>query len=187
MSVSDAVLPFFMTWVDSLTLSWSVSWFFDLSSFSTLPVTCELLELVAALPEPIEPLLDDPEPVPMEPDEPLLEEPEPVPREPDESLFDFEGSAGSVADEPELPDDPLPIDPEEPDEPELEEPPLDPAAPLDCAPAGSAMRRPAIPKPATIPLLIFMLFPLCSVERRTRHPAVSRRVCGPHTLVLAEG
>jgi len=41
----------------------------------------------------------------------------------------------------------LPIDPEEPD---------DPGELLDCAPAGSAMSRLAIPSPATIPFPIFM-------------------------------
>src|SRR5512140_1834343 len=103
MSESVAVWPFFMTCVESLTLSWSESWFFDLSSLSTLPVTCELLELEEALPD---------EPVPREPDE-LLPEPidpepdEPDPREPEDPLF--EGSDGSVAEEPELPEDPVPM------------------------------------------------------------------------------
>jgi hypothetical protein len=122
-----------------------------------LPVTCELEELEAlpgelldAEPEPIDPLLDEPE--------------EPVPREPDEPLdpLDFDGSDGSdgLVAEPELlPDDPLPIDPllDEPDEPVPDEP-LDPPA-ADCAPAGSAMRRPAIPRPASMPLFTFMVFP----------------------------
>ena len=39
MSLSDACCPFFVTCVLSLTLSASVSCFFDLSNFSTLPVT----------------------------------------------------------------------------------------------------------------------------------------------------
>jgi hypothetical protein len=120
-----------------------------------LPVTCELLELEALPPdEPSEPDELDPDP-----SEPLLDEPdEPLPREPDEPLDDFDGSDGSVADEPELPDDPLPIDPDEllPDDPVLEESlePLEPFA--DCALAGNAIRRPAIPTPAIIPFVIFM-------------------------------
>lgn len=153
MSASVAVCPFFITCVDSLTLSWSESWCFDLSSLSTLPVTCELDELEAlpgvlldAEPEPIDPLDEPDEPVPREPDEPL-----------DFESSDFDGSDG-LADEPELlPDDPLPIEPEEPDDPVLDEP-LEPLVPpaADCAPAGSAMRRPAIPRPANMPLFTFM-------------------------------
>jgi hypothetical protein len=38
MSESDAVWPSFITWVESLTLSWSESWLFDLSTLSTLPL-----------------------------------------------------------------------------------------------------------------------------------------------------
>ena len=79
MSESEAVWPSFITCVESLTLSWSESWLLDLSILSTFPVTCELLELEALPPDdpsdpdepPIEPELEDPEPVPMEPDEPL--------------------------------------------------------------------------------------------------------------------
>ncbi|HET7825313.1 MAG TPA: hypothetical protein VFK90_08265 [Anaeromyxobacter sp.] len=39
MSESDAGCPFFVTWVDSFTLSDSVSSCFDLSNFCTLPVS----------------------------------------------------------------------------------------------------------------------------------------------------
>jgi hypothetical protein len=78
----------------------------------------------------------------MEPEAP--DEPEPIEPEPAEL------PGWSVADPeeplPDVPDDPA----EEPDDPE-------PVAPLlDCAPAGSAMSRLAIPSPATIPFLIFM-------------------------------
>lgn len=129
MSESVAVWPFFMTCVESLTLSWSDSWFFDLSILSTLPVTSELLEL---LEEPSEP--DELEPEPSEPDDP---DDEPLPIEPE------------------------PVDPEEPDEPVLPMEPDDPDDPplADWPAAGSAMSRPAIPRPATIPLLIFIVFP----------------------------
>jgi hypothetical protein len=167
MSASDAGCPFFITCVESLTFSWSDSWFFDLSSLSTFPVTWVLLELDALPPD--EPR-DPDELVPLEPIEPLLLDPDdPVPIEaelPDEPL-DFDGSEGLVVDEPELPEDPAPIESEDPDDPE---------DPLDCAAAGSAMRRPAIPMPAIIPLPIFM-FPSRVLRcRRTRHRAVSRRV-----------
>jgi hypothetical protein len=67
-------------------------------------------------------------------------------------------------DEPEEPDEP--IDPDDPDEPELPGDPAEepddpePVPPLlDCAPAGSAMSRLAIPSPVTIPLPIFIRFP----------------------------
>lgn len=168
MSASDAVCPFFMTWVESLTLSCSEIWFFDLSSFSTLPVTCELLRLDELSDDPVP---REPEELPDPIDDPELDEPDP--REPDEPLDDFEGSEGSVAEEPELPEDPVPIDPEEPDEPVLDEPadPLPPAAP-----AGNAMSSPATPRPAIIPLLIFM-FPSRLVPLSTdQAPARSRRV-----------
>ena len=142
MSESDAFCPSFMTCVESLTLSWSESWFLVWSNFSTLPVTCWSLEADALLPLPR---------VPEDPIDPDELEPDPVPIEPDESDF-FEGSD---ADDP---DDPVPSEPDEPLEPEDVEPlelPLEPPA-ADCAPAGSAMRRPAIPRPVTIPLPIFM-------------------------------
>jgi hypothetical protein len=164
MSESDAVRPSFITWVESLTLSWSDSWFLDWSILSTLPVTWLLVEL-EAVPEPIEPELLEPEdPI----DEPELEEPDdPLPSEPEEPL-DFDGS------DDELPDEPL--DPDPIDEPlEPEDPPV-----VDCAPAGSAMSRPAIPRPAIIPLLIFIVSSLPIVPLpTTRHPAVARLVSAP--------
>jgi hypothetical protein len=56
-------------------------------------------------------------------------------------------------------DDPLdpvgePLEPDPMGEPEPDVPPLD-----DCPPAGSEMSRPAIPRPAIIPLLTFIVFP----------------------------
>jgi hypothetical protein len=95
-----------------------------------------------------------PEVEPIDPDEPVDEPDEP----PIAPLLD-----------PLDPDEP--IEPEEPldpdlsvDEPELE-PPDEPADPvLDWPPAGSAMSRLARPRPATIPFLTFIWFPLhCSV------------------------
>lgn len=44
MSVRDAVCPSFVTCVESLTLSASVSSFFDLSNFWTFPVTSLFIE-----------------------------------------------------------------------------------------------------------------------------------------------
>lgn len=151
MSERDAVCPSFITCVESLTFSWSDSCFFDGSSLSTFPVTCELLELDA---EPREP--DD---VSLDPIDPLLLEPdEPVPREPDDRP---DGLDGSVADEPDDPEEPVPIELEEP---ELGDP-LEPAL-LDWALAGSATSSPAIPTPATIPLRNFMI-PLPGAALRT--------------------
>jgi hypothetical protein len=200
MSENDAVLPSFMTCADSLALSWSDSWFFALSTFSTLPVTCwpALAELPVPPIAPDEPEELDPVP-PSEPESDELDDPPPI--EPDEPAPDFDGSEdepdepapdfdGSEDDEP---DEPLPIEPDEPEDPdepvepedpdepvEPEDPdepvePEDPVEPVEvCAPAGSAMSRPATPRPATIPLVIFMWFPPDFRWRRTRHPAQAR-------------
>jgi hypothetical protein len=62
--------------------------------------------------------------------------------------------------------------------------PLDP-----CPHAGTpAKSSPAVPRPATKPHPIFMRLPpcCCSVRRRTRHPAMARRV-GSNTLVTPGG
>lgn len=173
MSERDAVWPSFITCVESLTFSWSDSCFFDVSSLSTFPVTCELLELDAVPPdEPREP--DD---VSLDPIDPLLLEPdEPVPREPDEP----DESEGPVADEPDDPADPVPM---ELDEPELGDP-LEPAL-LDWALAGSATSSPAIPTPATIPLRNFMI-PLPSAAFEDGAEVPPRRVRAL-TVVLTRG
>ncbi len=130
MSFSVAVWPFLVTCVLSLTGRASVSSFFDLSSFWTLPVTWfEALLLLM----PVDGLsADDPvvEPVaePLVPiDEPLLEG-APIVLEPD-----FDVSL--------LPLEPVLL-------------PLDPV----CASAGAATSSPAIPRPATIPHPSFIRF-----------------------------
>lgn len=161
MSESDAVWPSFVTWVESLTLTASVSSFFVLSNFWTLPVTSLPIDADAWAPVellPMEPDALDPAELPVEPDvlgldvlglDVLLDEPIRSVDEPD--VLDFEPDA----------DDPL-----EPVEP------VEPADPLVCAQAGAATSSPAVARPTTLPHSIFM-FPLhCSVWRRTRHPAV---------------
>ena len=147
MSESDAVWPSFITWVESLTLSWSESWLPDRSILSTFPVTWPEPEVLPI--EPIEPELEEPEePVPIDPEDPLEPEEPPVPIEPDPL-------------EPELPPD------------------------ADCPAAGNATSSPATPRLATIPLLIFMCFPLTFAET---DPAPSPVVVvRAHTLVLGPG
>jgi hypothetical protein len=168
MSESDAGCPFFVTWVDSLTLRDSVSSCFDLSNFCTLPVISLPIELEAveddgelllALPDvPALPVLELDEPpyaeLPIEPVEPV--EPLFV-----ESLDELPDVLGLVLEEPPIRSPDL-VEPEDVEEP-VEPVPEVPAEPLVCAQAGAATSSPAVARPATLPHSIF-IFPLhCSV------------------------
>jgi hypothetical protein len=174
MSVRDAVWPSFVTFVESLTLSASVSSFFDLSNFWTLPVTSlfDALDDDAVEPVPIEPLeLLPVEPVPIEPELPvlgvLLELPvlsRPV------LVLPVPFWSGDVL------EPVLPVAPEDDD-------PLDPLVPLDpvCAQAGAATSSPAAARLATLPHSIFITYPLNLLRlETTRHPAMARRVGFPN-------
>jgi hypothetical protein len=121
-----------------------------------LPVTCCWLALEEDALPPVVPEL------PIEPDEPV--ELDPLPIEPDEPDEPDEVSEGLAApDDPDDPDEPAEPDDPVPDDDDPEEPGLL-LAPLDCAAAGSAMSRLATPRPATIPLLIFIGTPSAPFE-----------------------
>jgi hypothetical protein len=165
MSESDAGWPSFVTWVELLTGSESVSSFFDLSNFDTLPVISLPIEpadavepdegeLLLAL--PLVPVLDEPPYVefpiePVEPVEPLFVE----------SLDELPEVLGLVLDEPPI-RSPDRVDPDEVDEP-VDPVPEVPEDPLVCAHAGAATSSPAVARPATLPHSIFIFSPLhCS-------------------------
>jgi hypothetical protein len=119
MSERDAVRPSFVTCVDSLTFTASVSSFFDLSNFDTLPVTSLPIEL------------DESEPGELLPEEPVDAE-EPVESDEPAAPPDFE----------------LPMVPVEPVEPPLRSLDALPLVPLsDVLPVPLSVAEPDLLDP----------------------------------------